>query len=73
MGAVSTSDDILTLDELAAMLKAEPKQIYELTRKRYGRRGGVPLPKFLVGHELRFRRSDVERWIEQCVQKRSSQ
>ena len=68
MSAASFSDDILTLDELATLLKAEPSQIYEMTRKRYKNRHGFSLPVFKVGRELRFRRSDVEKWIEHCIQ-----
>lgn len=61
------SDEILTIDELAKMLKVDPAKVYEITRKRFSRRRGFPLPKFRVGRELRFRRRDVEQWIEQSL------
>jgi len=68
MGSV-TDDDVMTPEEVAAMLKVPEGTIYELTRKRYGRRhGGLTLPKFRAGRELRFRREDVLKWIEQLIQ-----
>ena len=60
-------DEILTIDELAVLLKAEPGQIYEMTRKRFKRRREFALPKFRVGRELRFRQKDVEAWIEKSM------
>ncbi|HUO59329.1 MAG TPA: helix-turn-helix domain-containing protein, partial [Candidatus Acidoferrales bacterium] len=61
-------DEILTVDELAALLKATKTQVYEIARKRYERRHGFALRKFYVGNELRFRLSDIEEWIEKSVQ-----
>ena len=61
-------DEILTMDEVAVLLKVEPRKIYEITRKRFKRRRGFVLPKFRVGRELRFRRKDVETWIEKSLQ-----
>jgi excisionase family DNA binding protein len=60
-------EDILTIAELAKILKVEPAKVYEMTRKRFGRRKGFVLPKFRVGRELRFRRQDVEEWIENSL------
>ena len=60
-------DEILTMDEVAVMLKVEPRKIYEITRKRFKRRRGFVLPKFRVGRELRFRRKDVEEWIDRAT------
>jgi excisionase family DNA binding protein len=63
----ANEDEILTLDELAALLKVDSAKVYEITRKRFSRRRGFPLPKFRVGRELRFRRRDVDEWIEQSL------
>lgn len=60
-------EEILTMDELAALLKVKPDRVYEMTRKRYKRRRGFSLPKFRVGRELRFRRKDVEAWIDRAT------
>jgi excisionase family DNA binding protein len=62
------SDEILTMDELAALLKVTHDKVYEMTRKRSGRRRGFVLPRFRVGRELRFRKKDVEEWIERSME-----
>jgi predicted DNA-binding transcriptional regulator AlpA len=62
-----SEDEILTLDELADLLKVETRKVYEITRKRFGRRRGFALLKFRVGRELRFRRKDVDEWIEKSL------
>ena len=72
MAKPQLSDEILTMDELAVLLKVEPNKIYEMTRKRFKRRRGFVLPKFRVGRELRFRRRDVEAWIEKSLQANGS-
>jgi excisionase family DNA binding protein len=72
MAKPQLSDEILTMDELAVLLKVEPNKIYEMTRKRFKRRRGFALPKFRVGRELRFRRRDVEAWIEKSLQANGS-
>ncbi len=64
-------DEILTVDEVAALLKATKDQVYELARKRYDQRHGFALRKFYVGRELRFRRSDIEEWVEWSVNERN--
>jgi excisionase family DNA binding protein len=66
---MADKDEILTIDELAEWLKATTTQIYEMTRTRYAVRHGIPLPNFRVGQQMRFRRSDVEQWIEKTTRK----
>jgi excisionase family DNA binding protein len=68
MSKPQLDDEVLTMDEVAVLLKVEPKKVYEITRKRFKRRRGFVLPKFRVGRELRFRRKDVEAWID-CATK----
>jgi predicted DNA-binding transcriptional regulator AlpA len=61
--------EILTAGEVAAMLKISKRHVYELTQERY-RSGDVrehPLPALRFGSSVRFRRSDVEGWIERLV------
>lgn len=48
--------EILTLDEVAAYLKAGKRTVYRLAQ-----RGEIPAFKF--GGTWRFRRSDLDRWI----------
>jgi excisionase family DNA binding protein len=64
--------EILTVDDLAEMLKVSRSQIYELTkeRTRSGELREHPLlPVLRIGSSVRFRKSDVEEWIEKLVGK----
>jgi len=57
--AVSTADDrLMTIAELAAYL-----QIPEQTVYRWRKRGAGP-KGFRVGRHVRFRRDDVDAWLE---------
>ena len=50
--------DILTLDEVAAYLKAGKRTVYRLAADE-------KIPAFKLGGTWRFRKSDLERWIAQ--------
>ena len=54
-------DRLLTVEDLADYLDVPVATIYAW---RYRRQGP---PGFRVGRYLRFRRSDVERWIENRI------
>lgn len=54
----SMSDEILTIQELAEYLKLNEKTAYRLA-------GEGKLPGFKVGGSWRFKREDIEQWIEQ--------
>lgn len=63
--------EILTVTEVAAMLKFSKSQVYELAKART-RTCEVrenPLPVVRIGSSVRFRKSDVEAWVEKLVQK----
>jgi excisionase family DNA binding protein len=51
-------DEILTLPEVAQLLKVAEKTVYTLAQKNQ-------LPAFKVGGQWRFQRTDINRWIEQ--------
>lgn len=51
-----TESEILTLDEVAAYLKAGKRTIYRLATEG-------KLPAFKLGGTWRFRRSDLDEWI----------
>lgn len=51
-------DDILTIKEVAAYLKLTEKTAYRLVAEG-------TLPGFKVGGSWRFRRKDIEAWIEE--------
>ncbi|MEJ2743778.1 MAG: helix-turn-helix domain-containing protein [Gammaproteobacteria bacterium] len=50
-------DQILTLKEVAAYLKLAEKTAYKLA-------AAGKLPGFKVGGSWRFKREDIDRWIE---------
>jgi excisionase family DNA binding protein len=61
--------EILTADEVAAWLKISKGQVYEMSKERT-RTGEVrsnPIPSLRIGSSVRFRKSDVEEWIEKLV------
>ena len=61
--------EILTVDEVAALLRISKRQVYELA-KDHTRSDEVrehPLPALRIGASVRFRKSDVEVWIEKLV------
>lgn len=57
MGADS-DEEILTLDEVAAFLRAGRRTVY-----RFAQNGDIPA--FKLGGTWRFRRSELERWIDE--------
>lgn len=52
------NDEILTLKEVAQLLKVAEKTVYTMSQKQ-------ELPAFKVGGQWRFRREDINRWIDQ--------
>jgi predicted DNA-binding transcriptional regulator AlpA len=62
--------EILTVDELASVLKMTKRQVYEMTstRKRTGAMKTNPLPVVRINGNLRFRRVDVEAWVAKLAQ-----
>jgi hypothetical protein len=56
--------EILTIDELSSWLKMTKRQVYELTRGRTRARQDHPLPMLRINGNTRFRRHDVESWLD---------
>lgn len=50
-------DEILTLPEVAQLLKVAEKTVYTMAQRR-------DLPAFKVGGQWRFRRTDLDAWID---------
>jgi excisionase family DNA binding protein len=50
-------DEILTLPEVAQLLKVAEKTVYTLAQREQ-------LPAFKVGGQWRFKRVDLDQWIE---------
>ena len=51
------SDEILTLPEVAQLLKVAEKTVYSMAQKGQ-------LPAFKVGGQWRFKHADLDQWIE---------
>jgi excisionase family DNA binding protein len=58
IGGRSVPDEILTLPEVAILLKVAEKTVYTMAQKAL-------LPAFKVGGQWRFKRVDIDEWIEQ--------
>jgi len=61
------ADELLTVAELAAILKCKESGVYNLTRKR-SVRYAHELPVIRAPFGLRFRRSDVMAWLDKLAQ-----
>lgn len=57
--------EILTLEEVAAYLKAGKRTIYRLAAEG-------KLPAFKLGGTWRFRRSDLDEWIAEILTNKNS-
>ncbi len=55
-------DEILTIDEVAAYLKAGKRTVYRLA-------ASGKLPAFKLGGTWRFRRADLDKWIANRIGK----
>jgi len=58
--------EILTLEEVAAYLKAGKRTVYRLAQKG-------EIPAFKLGGTWRFRRSELDRWIAESINKKKSE
>lgn len=56
--------DILTVAEVAELLKCKKSSIYNLTRNRGQARYDNPIPVLRLPMRLRFRRSSVFAWLK---------
>ncbi len=61
---ISAENDILTVTEVAQLLKCKPSSIYNLTRTRGRARYDNPIPVLRLPLGLRFRRSSVLAWLK---------
>lgn len=62
------SDEILTPDEVKAMLKLSSRRaVYELTRVRARVTHTKPIPVIRIGSMLRFRKADVLTWLDELA------
>jgi excisionase family DNA binding protein len=60
--------ELLTIEECAALLKVTPRSVYEMTSNRGRARSQHPLPVLRLNSKcLRFRREDIEAWLERIA------
>jgi predicted DNA-binding transcriptional regulator AlpA len=64
---VVTHSEILTVEDLAKWLKVSKRSIYEMTASRGQQRHENPVPILRLPVGLRFRRSDIEQWLNRCA------
>ena len=56
--------NLLTLDQVAEVLRVHPMTV----RRRTSKKARPRLPFLRLGDKLRFRESDVETYLAQCVE-----
>jgi len=61
------STELLTVTDLAKILKCKESSVYNLTRRR-ARRYEHQLPVIRAPFGLRFRRGDVDEWLKALAQ-----
>lgn len=62
--AATCDNEILTVSEVAELLKCKPSSVYNLTRLRGRARYDNPIPVIRLPMGLRFRRSSVLAWLK---------
>jgi predicted DNA-binding transcriptional regulator AlpA len=60
--------ELLTIDDVATLLKCKRSSVHNMTRKRGQARYEVPLPVQRLPCGLRFRRSDIENWLDRLAE-----
>jgi excisionase family DNA binding protein len=59
---------LLTIEEAADLLRIKVRSLYELTSRRRRERSEHPIPVIKLNSKcLRFRREDLEKWVEAQV------
>ena len=67
--SVPQSDELLTVSDLAVILKCKESSVYNLTRRRGRARYDNPVPVLRLPCGLRFRRSSILSWLESQEQR----
>jgi excisionase family DNA binding protein len=61
-----TDGEVLTLDEVAAYLKAGKRTVYRLAQKG-------EIPAFKLGGTWCFRRSELDAWIAESIRQKTDE
>ena len=59
--------EILTAQEVAAMLGISKRQVYELAKESKN-----PIPSIRIRTSVRFRKSDVDGWVARLVENKAT-
>jgi len=59
--------EILTAQDVAAILKISKRQVYELAKESEN-----PIPSIRIRTSVRFRKVDVERWLAGLVRNKAA-
>jgi excisionase family DNA binding protein len=59
-------NEILTAQEVAAMLRISKRQVYELAKQSEN-----PIPAVRIRTSVRFRKSDVDGWVAGLVENKA--
>jgi len=57
--------DLMTVDEVAAYLRCSKSQIYTMCSARTRARMEKPLPRFKLNGSLKFKKSEVDKWLNE--------
>ena len=60
--------ELLTVEQAAEFLNMTKGQIHEMTRARGRERMPIPIPLLKINGNLRFRRSSLEKWLNEIEQ-----
>ena len=63
---MSDEHDILTVEEVARYLKVTERHVYKLLSDR-------KIPAFKVGGDWRFKKEQLENWIQESVNEQSKE
>ena len=60
-------NDILTAEEVAAILRISKRQVYELAKG-----SDNPIPSVRIRTSVRFRRADIDGWVAGLVRNKAA-
>jgi predicted DNA-binding transcriptional regulator AlpA len=71
-GFVAEPHEILTIAELATLLKMTKRQIYTMCETRTRNASLHPLPLLKINGNLRFRKADVDSWLMRLAEREAA-
>jgi hypothetical protein len=59
-----TGQEFMTLSDVSALIQMDKSQIRQMTEARAQQSTSNPLPFIRIGKSLRFKRTDIIRWVD---------